>query len=105
MKKQINATIKAHLFRSAFILLSLVTVCVIPFALSRPMYDQRYTIKTPSRAERPVGLTCTQGWSAGPDLPSTRCPPGWRLFLGQREVLHHGRAQHGWRRQRFRASF
>ena len=35
MKKQINATIKAHLLRSAFILLSLLTACVIPFALGQ----------------------------------------------------------------------
>jgi hypothetical protein len=35
MKKQINPTIKAHLIRSAFYLLLLVTVCAIPFALAQ----------------------------------------------------------------------
>src|SRR5438045_8574452 len=35
MKKQINPTIKAHLLRSAFYLLLLVTVCAIPFALAQ----------------------------------------------------------------------
>jgi uncharacterized repeat protein (TIGR01451 family) len=35
MKKQINPTIKAHLIRSAFILLSLLAVCAIPFALAQ----------------------------------------------------------------------
>src|SRR5205823_3616081 len=35
MKKQINPTIKAHLLRSAFYLLVLVTVCAIPFALAQ----------------------------------------------------------------------
>ena len=35
MKKQINATIKAHLIRGAFYLLLLVTVCAIPFALAQ----------------------------------------------------------------------
>ena len=35
MKKQINPTIKAHLIRSVFILLSLFAVCAIPFALAQ----------------------------------------------------------------------
>ena len=35
MKKQINPTIKAHLIRSAFYVLLLLAVCVIPFALAR----------------------------------------------------------------------
>src|SRR5436309_2911487 len=35
MKKQINPSIKAHLLRSAFILLALVAVSAIPFALAQ----------------------------------------------------------------------
>jgi len=35
MKKQINPTIKAHLVRSAFYVLLLLAVCVIPFALAQ----------------------------------------------------------------------
>jgi len=35
MKKQINPTIKAHLIRSAFYLLLLMAICVIPFALAQ----------------------------------------------------------------------
>src|SRR5438034_3393699 len=35
MKKQINPTIKAHLIRSAFYVLLLLAVCVIPFALAQ----------------------------------------------------------------------
>jgi hypothetical protein len=35
MKKQINISIKAHLLRSAFYLLLLLAVCVIPFALGQ----------------------------------------------------------------------
>ena len=35
MKKQINPKIKAHLIRSAFYVLLLVAVCVIPFALAQ----------------------------------------------------------------------
>ena len=40
MKKQINPTIKAHLIRSAFYVILLLAVCVIPFALA-----QRNTVK------------------------------------------------------------
>src|SRR5581483_8382449 len=35
MKKQLNPTIKAHLIRSAFYVLLLLAVCVIPFALAQ----------------------------------------------------------------------
>jgi hypothetical protein len=35
VKKQINPAAKAHLIRSAFYLLLLVAVCVIPFALAQ----------------------------------------------------------------------
>src|SRR5207247_8678633 len=35
MKRQINPTIKAHLVRSAFYVLLLLAVCVIPFALAQ----------------------------------------------------------------------
>ena len=35
MKKQLNPTIKAHLIRSAFYILLLVAVCLIPFALAQ----------------------------------------------------------------------
>src|SRR5947209_5266932 len=35
MKRQINATVKAHLIRGAFYLLLLLAVCVIPFALAQ----------------------------------------------------------------------
>src|SRR5436309_5015711 len=35
MKKQINPSIKAHLLRSALILLSLLVICAIPFALAQ----------------------------------------------------------------------
>jgi len=44
MKKQINPSIKAHLLRSALILLSLFAICAIPFALA-----QRNTAKSSVR--------------------------------------------------------
>ena len=63
MKKQINPTIKAHLIRSAFYLLLLVTVCAIPFALAQRKAAKR-SVATPnvpankdvSRATGPVVL-------------------------------------------------
>jgi hypothetical protein len=63
MKKQTNTFINAHLLRSAFILLSLVGVCLIPFALGQRQ------IGAPVPNQKPTGITCTPGWSAGPDLP------------------------------------
>jgi N-acetylneuraminic acid mutarotase len=45
MKKQINPTIKAHLIRSAFYLLLLVTVCAIPFALAQRNAAKRSVAK------------------------------------------------------------
>lgn len=50
--KQINPTIIAHLLRSSSIVLSLLVVCVIPFALAQQTYrgktDERYGSKIPS---------------------------------------------------------
>jgi len=60
MKKQINPTIKAQILRSAFILLSLVAVCVIPFALG-----QRHIGK---RSMAPAG-TCPTPWTFVASMP------------------------------------
>jgi len=51
MKKQINPTIKAHLIRSAFYVILLLAVCVIPFALA-----QRNTTKPRSLAKSPAAV-------------------------------------------------
>src|SRR5256885_13747369 len=68
MKKQAKLSIKAHLIWSALILLSLLAVCVIPFALGRTIQralpGQRLVGK-----KSPQGIVCTPGWSAGPNLP------------------------------------
>jgi hypothetical protein len=45
MKKQINPTIKAHLIRSAFYVLLLLAVCVIPFALAQRNTTKRNATK------------------------------------------------------------
>ena len=60
MKKQINPTIKAHLLRSALLVLSLLTVPVIPFVLAQQTHhgkpDERYGSRTPSRVVNSTGL-------------------------------------------------
>ena len=52
MKKQINPNTKAHLIRSAFYVLLLLAVCVIPFALA-----QRNTIKRSAATKPRVAAT------------------------------------------------
>ena len=47
MKKQIDSNVKAHLVRSAFYLLLLVTVVVIPFALGQRATKQNTVAKLP----------------------------------------------------------
>jgi N-acetylneuraminic acid mutarotase len=56
MKKQINPTIKAHLIRSAFYVLLLLAVCVIPFALAQRNTTKRSTAK-PRTVLTPGGKT------------------------------------------------
>jgi hypothetical protein len=60
MKKQINPTIKAHLLRTAFILLPLLAVCVIPFALAQRGIGKRSMV--------PTG-TCPTPWQLIADMP------------------------------------
>ena len=68
MKKQINPNIKAHLIRSAFYVLLLLAVCVIPFALAqRNVGKLAPTLKT-LRAG---------GKAARPQLPQGVCPTPW----------------------------
>src|SRR5262249_11405233 len=63
MKKQINPTIKAHLLRSSSIVLSLLAVCVIPFALAHRTHrgkpDERYGSGPSSRVVNPTSLGAT----------------------------------------------
>ncbi len=66
MKKQNNPSIKAHLLRSAFYVLLLLGVSVIPFALGQVPGGRI----APPQKVNPTGGTCIPGWSAGPDMPS-----------------------------------
>ena len=60
MKKQINPTIKAHLIRSAFYVLLLLAVCVIPFALA-----QRNTTKRTATEPRATTNLAAAGKQSG----------------------------------------
>jgi hypothetical protein len=62
MKKQINPTIKAHLIRSAFYVLLLIAVCVIPFALA-----QRKAKQSVAASRSPVFPTAALSALAVPD--------------------------------------
>jgi hypothetical protein len=79
MKKQINHTIKAHLLRSALILLPLLAVCVIPFALAQRTYrgkpDELNGARTQSRVVMPTcRLLINEGFDDIDNLP------GWVLI-------------------------
>ena len=56
MKKQINPSIKAHLIRSAFYVILLLAVCVIPFALA-----QRNTTKRSVARPKPTANLAAAG--------------------------------------------
>ena len=58
MKKQINPNVKAHLIRSAFYLLLVLVVSVVPFALAQ---------RTTAKGKRPATtITVTNGNDSGP---------------------------------------
>src|SRR5262249_49593350 len=56
MKKQINPNIKAHLVRSAFCVLLLLAVCVIPFALAQRNTTNR-SVTSPKAATKLAAAT------------------------------------------------
>jgi hypothetical protein len=65
MKRQINPTVKAHLIRGASFLFLLSAVGWISLALAQ------WQIAGLTTTEKPTGVACTPGWSAGLDMPST----------------------------------
>ncbi len=60
MKKQINPTIKAHLIRSAFYVLLLLAVCVIPFALAQRNTGGKNTASKNAASKNAVGRAATR---------------------------------------------
>jgi hypothetical protein len=63
MKKQINPTIKAQILRSAFILLSLVAICAIPFALAQRNTNKR---SAAPKTTAPMNLAAAGAQSGAP---------------------------------------
>jgi Alpha-galactosidase, CBM13 domain len=61
MKKQINPSIEAHLLRSALILLSLLAICVIPFALAQSRSRETTKRSVASRTDQSQLPTKTIG--------------------------------------------
>src|SRR5919197_599319 len=78
MKKQINPTIKAHLIRSAFYVILLLAVCVIPFALAQRNTGKQSSRKaaTTQKIAKP-GIT-QRGMTAGPVAPPRQLSPRQR---------------------------
>src|SRR6266498_1472561 len=66
MKKQINPTIKAQILRSAFILLSLVAVCAIPFSLAQRNTTKRSVAKPAAKPNLALVPTATGMQAASP---------------------------------------
>jgi hypothetical protein len=73
VKKQINTTTKAHLLRSAFYIILLVAVCVIPFALAQRSIGGRNTLKMAPRNHPWFGHSPLAPTSAGPAAATTAC--------------------------------
>jgi hypothetical protein len=64
MKKQINPTVKAHLIRSAFYVILLLAVCVIPFALAQRNTTRHSVAKPKMAANTKVAATGKQATGA-----------------------------------------
>src|SRR6266511_6329659 len=66
MNKQINPTIKAQILLSAFILLSLVAVCAIPFSLAQRNTTKRSVAKPAAKPNLALVPTATGMQAASP---------------------------------------
>src|ERR1041385_3311002 len=69
VKANISSILRPHLNRGALCLLTLLAVCLIPFA-----FGQRKAHAS-SQSQNPTGFVCmgcpSNGWHAGPDMSST----------------------------------
>jgi len=72
VKKQINSSIKAHLLRSALILLSLLAICAIPFALAQSRSRETTKRSVASRTDQSQLPTKTIGPLG---VPAFQMPP------------------------------
>jgi hypothetical protein len=76
MKKQLNPNIKAHLLRSAFYVLLLLSVCVIPFALAQRNSSKQAAAVSGNTLSHPTAISTAgdQAWVPSPLLPSDAQP-------------------------------
>src|SRR6266480_1167578 len=110
MKKQIHPTIKAQILRSAFILLSLVAICAIPFALAQ-RNTANHSVAKPAAAkqnsvfgatatglagaapaDRPVSAQLPYDVRSAPNLPRVSQAPQTTSGVGAVHVLPIPRA-------------
>jgi hypothetical protein len=94
MKKQINPTIKAHLIRSAFYVLLLLAVCVIPFTLAQRNVAKQ-SAGQPTRLAPSAAASALTSKSTVPDssvkaadAASSALAPGTRSIQIQKSPRH-----------------
>ena len=88
MKKQINPTIKAHLLRSALILLALLAVCAIPFALGQRSKQSTQSHQAPGagspvvqeKFKSPAGDTGNEKYKVRMMAPTLPGPVSFQSF-------------------------
>jgi N-acetylneuraminic acid mutarotase len=86
MKKQINPNIKAHLIRSAFYVLLLLAVCVIPFALAQRNTTKRSVVAKP-RATVNLAAAGQQARPPGSLVGASQVAQGSARFSSGRQLL------------------
>jgi len=87
MKKQINPNIKAHLIRSAFYVLLLLAVCVIPFALAQRNITKQRSVAPRSQPKGQVAATKAQ---LAAKLAQAQSAPA--SLVGKRQVASQRRS-------------
>src|SRR6266542_2218515 len=109
MKRQINPTIKAQILRSAFILLSLVAICAIPFSLAQRNTTKHSVAKPAAKpnlalvptatgmqvaspAGRPVSAQLPYDVRSAPNLPRVSQAPQTTSGVAAAHVLPIPRA-------------
>src|SRR6266702_414405 len=92
MKKQINPTIKAHLIRSAFYVLLLLAVCVIPFTLAQRNVAKQSAAQSralaPSAAGSVLVKSASNSSGKAADAATSAGAPGTRSLQIHKSPRH-----------------
>ena len=96
MKKQTDPNIKAHFLRSAFYVLLLLAVCLIPFALAQRKSNNRggHAVLATSSPTKNAALVASDSLKVptapfsvrfSPEMQhlATKLPPHWPMVTGQ----------------------